>query len=737
MSETTDTLKLIVPDAPGLNPDEAFDWEEFIRNNFLKIDGMKIVGNTLMVNAASYIDQTTGLFSVTDLKTDMADYIADGLFIYLQPGLYLIADSDDPDAGLMFGAEDTPLTYGSIHILAAKGAIISTQGPDGTGEQIVDILRIVNTDNVVITDLSILGKTATIAGDYSCGIKCENVKNLRIKGVDISNTGYGIVVEQSGVTESENVWITDCKIVDYNREGILLDQVINATVKDNYIARLGSLEWPGTSGEGNGITVVPGVSATPNTIKILDNTISMPRRNGVYIQHTALETGTIIVKNNTIEQPGNHQSAIPHTDEVTKATRGSGVFSLFTGQLDISHNTIVEPIAFGIYVIDAPKPLIDYNNITMAGGRDSELHGHSWHGISVIDCTKPRIFGNIVLGDWLAGHDEFESEYRRGIYVYDSASPIITGNHLEWDIYVHGCDHANVYGNWADMDTPGFSRAAVTIKHEVAHPSEYPSVVGNTCIINGISAYGIKFEGASATGYVTCIGNNSTVYWGYKYDNASVKARIYGNLGGTIGETPGDIFLNPEISMDSNGRLKGGTYTEDHFIRPADMQVGPNTALAIDSATKLPILRLDKAYAGEPPEPLLAYALISFQPKNFKNTGSNTIGLRVFYSGINTEDGSKVATINISYLVINPKLYNEAGDSFHTDSFVPLTEQTRNIWPGMNYTTFNIPNAVAAANNKIISVLITRNCLDPNDTLTTGLQIAGIQASWTAAYPTA
>lgn len=437
--QTTTHLKLKYPSAT--DPLTPFDYIEFLNNNFDKIDSMKKLGNLGVYNAAEYIDATTGQFEWADILTDAATdgNLAKGLCVYFPAGVYPLAYSEVTNAHLTdyMGIGVTETTP-SLMLVGEKGAVIQT----GTiGQDIVDMLKITDIDNVIIRGLTFTGNADNDSTCATTAIRIIDCDFVHIENCFINKVANGIMVDDDTASrDSSKIWIINNRIKDYFLKGINCDLVADVNISGNQIEVADSFGFPTTTAGASGIEYKPGDGNEVQTCRIENNNIILPRRNGIVLNNNAsasVAPNVVFVVGNTIENAGNFSDP---TSETTKATRGSGIYSTLVSNLIIARNTIVDPLSCGIQISAAAQLSIVDNLIYMMKYRTTGYE--SLHGIDIANCDDAVIRNNNirsaydtdVLEPWTS------SGYRQAIYAYSSDDISIIGNTIDtWFMTVNTC----------------------------------------------------------------------------------------------------------------------------------------------------------------------------------------------------------------------------------------------------------------------------------------------------------
>jgi len=438
MPEITPYMGLVVPDAPGTNPNEAFDWNEFLRKNFKKTDTMKVIGGTAIFNARAYTDNVTSILNWDGLLNDALNIefdnideqtaVARGIVVLFPSGTYKLTTKN---------LNTLTIQPAALSLVGFGRSIITCEGYP----ELAQIVSLNDVQNVMITGLTFVGageeNPSTVV---TKGIQISNGKNVVIRDCKFRYLATAIHFTNNGSSECENLWVQNNDIRNYQRDAIIGTRAQNAYITDNIIHRYSTeIAFPGTVEDGHAINWITGLGSVSNTphkyLVIKGNEILYPRRNAIYLQRqTGMNRLPVMVdiSGNNIVNPGIHQD---YGQELDVHLRGSAIWSQHTGLTRITNNYIYDWSGFAIYLKDIStananniRPNITNNTIYTEFSFDAHLPSNALNsasGIYVEYCNYANISNNTV--EYKAINTAFSIE-RAAIQVQSSNYVNVCGN---------------------------------------------------------------------------------------------------------------------------------------------------------------------------------------------------------------------------------------------------------------------------------------------------------------------
>ena len=438
----TPNLGLVFPDPTDYTA--PFDWHEFLNENFKRLDNMKMVGGMGIFNASQYIDNSTLRFRWEDIisEAEANGWLSQGIVVFFPPGRYMLADSDNTTANIELGQIKTT---DSLTLIGTKGSVISSSG---NGNFITDMISLSGIDNVVVSGLTLEGNASKSVDCANVGIRVFDGENILVTDCTFRNLKSGVMIQDNVSSRfCSHVWIKNNRIIDYFTQAIRCDRGKNIFIDSNYIEIGTALQKPTDTTGANAIEFQPGSHTEASTCFITNNIIIRPRRNGIQLLAGTATPSRIVVDNNTIDLAGYH---VNNAVETNKATRGSGVYSTITSNIDITNNFIRDALSVGIFVQDSTAAKIVGNTVRMMDSRG--VGYESLYGVDIRNCDNANISNNNIYNGyttgvatpaWAGGSIKF-----RAIYIYGSDSIVCKNNIINnWFIEAVNCALAVIDDN--------------------------------------------------------------------------------------------------------------------------------------------------------------------------------------------------------------------------------------------------------------------------------------------------
>lgn len=337
MAEILDPLGISVPSAPGATPNEKFDWNLFIREAFMGVNDMKVIGSTQVRNAIQYDDIQDAI--------DELDALGGGV-IYFPAGTYTIVA--------------TLTLCDNVALVGEPGTVLTT-GTDGF--ELADILLIDGKSDVSVRNLTLQGAADGNAACVTTGIRIRNnAARVHLESLRLFELGdCGIVVDNTtGAVPAfaNRVFIRDCMIDNYNGDGIVIDQATNVDVVNCSIKRETGFTASGDptilATKGNAIRFKPARGAEMGDVRIINTQSVTPRRNHFYqVAQEAADIAPYMLQivGNSFEGGGTDDADT--RDPANFNLRGSGIWMESTskgtsGHRIIKGNTMRDILCYGI-----------------------------------------------------------------------------------------------------------------------------------------------------------------------------------------------------------------------------------------------------------------------------------------------------------------------------------------------------------------------------------------------------